>query len=178
MFFEVIGRGGQHAADDAAAHHHRPDGLHPHAVAHAPAGAGHRPDGRHKTSARSWSSKLKLVQTPHELPPARQLRDAAKAGNTAECERLLHGFPREVGELQRLGRGVRDFQSVRWQDNWDECAAPIFAAAQRSAHRGWLVLGARSFPLPCCAWFRRGSPGAAAGLLGMLVAVAVAWYVG
>ena len=42
-----------------------------------------------KTSARSWSSKLKLVQTPHELPPARQLRDAAKAGNTAECERLL-----------------------------------------------------------------------------------------
>lgn len=95
-----------------------------------------------------------------------------------QCERLLHGFPREVGELQRLGRGVRDFQSVRWQDNWDECAAPIFAAAQRSAHRGWLVLGARSFPLPCCAWFRRGSPGAAAGLLGLLVAVAVAWYVG
>jgi hypothetical protein len=42
-----------------------------------------------KTTPRSWSSKLVLVETPFEYAAGRLLRDAAKAGNTAECERLL-----------------------------------------------------------------------------------------
>ena len=42
-----------------------------------------------KTTPRSWSSKLLLVETPFEHDVSRRLRDAAKAGNTAECEKLL-----------------------------------------------------------------------------------------
>lgn len=42
-----------------------------------------------KTTPRSWSSKLLLVETPFEYAVGRQLRDAAKAGDTAKCETLI-----------------------------------------------------------------------------------------
>ena len=42
-----------------------------------------------KTTPRSWSSKLKLVQTPAEYAVGRLLRDAAKSGKTDACAQLL-----------------------------------------------------------------------------------------
>ncbi len=42
-----------------------------------------------KTTPRSWSSKLILVETPFEHDVGRQLRDQAKAGKTAECAKML-----------------------------------------------------------------------------------------
>ena len=29
-------------------------------------------------------------------------------------------------ELKRLGKGVEEFQALRWKDNWNECARPLF----------------------------------------------------
>ena len=57
-----------------------------------------------------------------------------------QCHGLLHQFPASTADLQRLARGVKDFQSVRWQDNWDQCARPVFAQAQRAPHRDLLTL--------------------------------------
>ena len=42
-----------------------------------------------KTTPRSWSSKLVLVETPFEYDVGRRLRDHAKAGKTNECAKLL-----------------------------------------------------------------------------------------
>ncbi len=42
-----------------------------------------------KTTPRSWSSKLVLVETPFEYDVGRRLRDHAKAGKTDECAKLL-----------------------------------------------------------------------------------------
>ena len=58
---------------------------------------------------------------------------------SGQCDRLLRHFPHQTADLQRLARGVKTFQSVRWQDNWNECARPIFQQARRSPHR-WLVV--------------------------------------
>ncbi len=66
-----------------------------------------------------------------------------------QCNRLLHQFPRQTTDLQRLARGVRTFQSVRWQDNWDECAKPIFEQARRSPCRGMLMVALLGACLAC-----------------------------
>ena len=29
-------------------------------------------------------------------------------------------------ELHRLSENVKEFQSLRWKDNWNECAKPLF----------------------------------------------------
>jgi beta-1,4-mannosyltransferase len=63
--------------------------------------------------------------------------------------RLLHQFPHQTADLQRLAHGVKGFQSVRWQDNWDECAKPIFQQAQRSPYRPMVVL---TLLIVCLAW--------------------------
>ena len=36
--------------------------------------------------------------------------------------RLLHAFPKEVSELERLREGVSQFQRLRWSENWKENA--------------------------------------------------------
>ena len=66
-----------------------------------------------------------------------------------QCHRLLHQFPHQTADLQRLAHGVKGFQSVRWQDNWDECAKPIFQQAQRSPYRPMVVL---TLLIVCLAW--------------------------
>jgi beta-1,4-mannosyltransferase len=66
-----------------------------------------------------------------------------------QCHRLLHQFPRQTTDLQRLARGVKDFQSVRWQDNWDDCARPIFLQAQRSPYRWMMVLALLTACVAC-----------------------------
>ena len=66
-----------------------------------------------------------------------------------KCHRLLHQFPRQTADLQRLARGVRTFQSVRWQDYWNECAKPIFQQARRSPYRSVVVLALLGVCLAC-----------------------------
>jgi beta-1,4-mannosyltransferase len=40
---------------------------------------------------------------------------------------LFENYVDENGsELKRLGENVKEFQSLRWKDNWNECAKPLF----------------------------------------------------
>jgi hypothetical protein len=67
-----------------------------------------------------------------------------------QMDGLLQGFPTQIQTLARLARGVEDFQKCRWQENWDQCARPIFMSAERQP-RGWLVALVRLLAAVCCA---------------------------
>jgi len=41
--------------------------------------------------------------------------------------RLLKSWPRVGDELRVLREGVKEFQSLRWKDNWQACAAKLFS---------------------------------------------------
>ena len=39
--------------------------------------------------------------------------------------KLLKEFPKNQMELNKLRSGVVEFQKLRWEDNWRECAKPV-----------------------------------------------------
>ena len=38
---------------------------------------------------------------------------------------LLKEFPKEQTQLSKLRNVVAEFQKLRWEDNWRECAKPV-----------------------------------------------------
>lgn len=42
-----------------------------------------------------------------------------------QLEELLAQFPKNFDQLNELGKGVKEFQKKRWEDNWRENAKPV-----------------------------------------------------